>query len=156
MLNAAIISDTDVLNVKNWWSIKDKKPVNFVVTNQRVFCLESIFGKETRKEILLDQIVSIDEATGVIFTARMRICGHRDMFIIDSTKDEQSRIRTAIDAARNNKQAVKVIVENAPAPAVTEQKPSLKDIESLYELMQKGIISQEEFESSKKQILAKL
>lgn len=156
MLNAAIISDTDVLNVKNWWSVKDKKPVNFVVTNQRVFCLESIFGKETRKEILLDQIVSIDEATGVIFTARMRICGHRDMFIIDSTKDEQSRIRAAIDAARNNKQAAKVIVENAPAPAVIEQKPSLKDIESLYELMQKGIISQEEFESSKKQILAKL
>lgn len=156
MLNAAIVSDTDVLNVKNWWSIKDKKLVNFVVTNQRVFCLESIFGKETRKEILLDQIVSIDEATGIIFTARMRICGHRDMFIIDSTKDEQSRIRVAIDAARNNKQAAKVIVENAPAPAVTEQKPSPKDIESLYELMQKGIISQEEFESSKKQILAKL
>ncbi len=157
-LEVGIFNDPNVLNASDWWKINGRQWVNFVVTNQRVFCLHSFLGKETSKEILLDRIDSIDEATNRIFTSKMRIRSNTQMFIIYSNKLEQSRIRNAIDEARNNQKAVKVVMD-APSSAQTsnvQQNDPLADIQRLHDMLQKGIITQEEFDNSKKQLLTKI
>lgn len=80
------------------------------------------------------------------------------MFIIYSNKSEQSRIRNAIDEARNNKNAVKVVMDAPPTAQTSDvqQNNPLEDIQRLHDMLQKGIITQEEFENSKKQLLTKL
>lgn len=157
-LQVGIFNDPGVLTANDWWKLTARQWVNFVVTNQRVFCLHSFLGKETSKEILLEKIDSIDEATNRILTSKMRICSNTQMFIIYSDKIEQSRIRAAIDEARNNKKAVKVVMDAPPTAqtSAVHQNDPLADIQRLHDMLQKGIITQEEFENSKKQLLIKL
>lgn len=157
-LEVGIFSDPGVLNASDWWKINGRQWVNFVITNQRILCLHSFLGKETSKEILLEKIDSIDEATNRIFTSKMRIRSNTQMFIIYSNKSEQSRIRNAIDEARNNKNAVKVVMDAPPTAqtSAVQQNNPLEDIQRLHDMLQKGIITQEEFENSKKQLLTKL
>lgn len=70
------------------------------VTSKRIFFCNSVLGKGTSKQIMLKDITSIDDSISLLQTAKLRICGISEMFIIDGNSKNINQIQIIINEAR--------------------------------------------------------
>ena len=128
--------------------IKDKESGVVVLTNKRLFFVQSILGQCHSKEILLTDIQSIDQKNviDIMMSSVLRIQGITISFEMDGKKKQLSAFADKINQER-------IQSKSAGAHAANSSVGSLDDLEKLANLMDKGIITAEEFETKKKQIV---
>ncbi len=146
--NAGINSSGEKLKVKAL-EFSNKKPGIFVITSNRVFHVSKVLWKVDFEQISLDQIDSVEFKAGIIF-ANIRIYGRNNIMEIDMSKpDAEEYARLINDAMESYKHPT------ATVPTATQPDP-LAQIQKLAELKEQGILSEEEFNEKKKQLLARL
>ncbi len=129
-------------------SSDNKKCGVFAVTDKRIFICNNVMGQSEFKEIALNQIQSIDDAgNAIIGTSQLRIKGLTEIFIIDLNRSQRkhlTEVKEIISSASNKQQS-------APAAAPAQDIP--EQLEKYKELLDKGVITQEDFEAKKRQLL---
>ena len=126
--------------------IKDVLSGVIAITNKRIIFCNSALGTTNEKQILVKDIQSIDEhISGLTKTGELRINGITENFVIKIFKKELSKeLKEAINKARK-------LEENAKNDI--QIKSSADEIRKYKELLDDGIITQEEFEIKKQQLL---
>ncbi|HRG77785.1 MAG TPA: PH domain-containing protein [Leptospiraceae bacterium] len=146
--NVGINSSGEKLKVKAL-EFSNKKPGIFVITSNRVFHVSKVLWKVEFEQISLDQIDSVEFKAGIIF-ANIRIYGRNNIMEIDMSKpDAEAYARLINNAMESYKHPT------ATVPTATQPDP-LAQIQKLAELKEQGILSEEEFNEKKKQLLARL
>ncbi|WP_353122078.1 PH domain-containing protein [Dysgonomonas capnocytophagoides] len=120
-------------------NLKDHPGV-LTLTDKRVIFTSKVLFTTIKKEILLDNITSIDIESA--FSNKLTITSYnKDVFVISSIdKSVGERLIQEYNLQRNDE-------------TVTSTFLSLDDLEKLAGLKEKGIISEEEFQQKKRQIL---
>ena len=138
----------------DYFKTKNKSYQILIITNKRLFFVESFLGKEAVKQMMLKDITSIDHKTTHFITAKLRVIGHTEMFVFDSDKTILQNIYKALNDARFADDAPPVIQQTVVQTQHTEQRSkSLNDIEVLADLHARGILTDDEFAAKKKQLL---
>lgn len=146
----AINSNISVLPVStsleiDIFKIKDKLNGVFVITDRRVFFCSSILCNKQTKEINLCDITSIDDKTNVLGMSKIRISGLTEMFVIDVNKKTLLTLKNSLHSAQN------LISQNSTTKK--DNAEYIDELERLAQLLKNNIITQEEFEAKKKQLL---
>lgn len=128
--------------------IKGKESGVVVLTNKRLFFVQSILGQCRSKEILLTDIQSIDQKNviDIMMSGVLRIQGITISFEMDGKKKQLSAFAEKINKERIQSTGARVNSTNSSVGA-------LDDLEKLAGFLDKGIITVEEFEAKKRQIL---
>lgn len=128
--------------------IKDKESGVVVLTNKRLFFVQSILGQCHSKEILLTDIQSIDQKNviDIMMSSVLRIQGITISIEMDGKRKQLSAFAEKIDQER-------IQSVNTGAAHTSASVGSLDDLEKLADFRDKGIITAEEFEAKKRQIL---
>lgn len=128
--------------------IKDKESGVVVLTNKRLFFVQSILGQCHSKEILLTDIQSIDQKNviDIMMSSVLRIQGITISFEMGGKKKQLSAFAEKISKERIQSTGARVNSTNSSVG-------TLDDLEKLADFLDKGIITVEEFEAKKKQIL---
>lgn len=139
------ILDVDVFNYKN------KISGVFVVTNERIFFCNSVLGQSETKSMTLKDITSMDDKTTVTGLCKLRIKGLTETFVIDMNKKVLAEMKNVLNTAISNlknesNQTVSVKVANDP----------IEQLKKLSELRDLGILTEEEFESKKAEIMSRI
>lgn len=131
--------EVDTLNIKG------KDAGVFAVTDKRAFFCTNVAGKGSTKQIAIKDIQSVDDSTTLIKLAKLRIRGITEMFVIDANMAIVQKINAAIG------EATKLITPNTPVivPQVSEADEILK----YKNLLDQGVLTQDEFDAKKKQLL---
>ena len=126
--------------------IKDVLSGVIAITDKRIIFCNSTLGTVNEKQILVKDIQSIDEhISGFTKTGELRINGITENFVIKIFKNELSKeLKEAINKARNLEENVKKDIQI---------KSNADEIRKYKELLDDGIITQEEFEIKKQQLL---
>ena len=115
------------------------------VTDKRIIFCNSTLGTINEKQMMIRDIQSIDEhINGLTKTGELRVVGITEIFIIKILrKGLNEEIKKAINKARRleNNEDIRNVVSNAD------------EIRKYKELLDNGIITQEEFEIKKQQLL---
>ena len=119
-----------------------------VITNQRVVFATSTLGDSDTVSIYLEDIKSVDSSGNNLTGAVLRIQGPSTALSIDANKKTLTPVRDKIDEAiyltkRENSFPTTIIQEASAADEILKYK----------HLFDEGIITQEEFEAKKKQLL---
>ena len=117
-----------------------------VITDKRIIFCNSTLGTTNEKQIMIKDIQSIDEhISGLTKTGELRIVGITETFVVKVLrKGLNEEIKKAIDKAKNfksNSNNIGSIASNAD------------EIRKYKQLYEDGIITQEEFERKKQEIL---
>lgn len=147
--NITTVPSSTKLDPKKIYSVKGKENGVVVITGKRVFFCQSILGQTKSKEMALNQVQSVDDASNVMFgAAQVRIRGITETFLIDlqhrHLSEFRSRLNSALSAA---KQPGSVTLNNYVGTSLSA------DLRELKQLADDGIITQAEFEAKKRQIL---
>ena len=138
----------------DYFKTKNKSYQILIITNKRLFFVESFLGKEAVKQMMLKDITSIDHKTTHFITAKLRVICHTEMFVFDSDKTILQNIYKALNDARFADDAPPVIQQTVVQTQQPEQRSkSLNDIEVLADLHARGILTDDEFAAKKKQLL---
>lgn len=146
----AINSNISVLPVNasleiDLFKIKDKLNGVFVITDKRIFFSSSILYNKQTKEINLCDITSVDDKTNALGMSKIRISGLTEMFVIDVNKKTLQALKDSLHHAQN------LSSENSATKKVNAE--YIDELERLAKLLKNNIITQEEFEAKKKQLL---
>lgn len=142
--NVYTISNDDELKI-NLFNIKNKKPGVTVLTNKRIFFVNSVLGSGESKQIKIENIQSVDYKTNMGF-ATVRIKGITDMIIIEATtKKIAEEIVSKINQLQSKESSDKV--DNFGISSAADE------IRKFKQLLDDGIITQNEFELKKKELL---
>ena len=148
----------------------EKETGIFVVTDQRVFAMSSFMGKRTFQEILIKDIRNIVSnrlfwdysVYGNIVTIEVKFYSGKNVISIDNAINEMRRIANTTSnitqPVNNQFQNANSAVQYArPAHTISdtlsEEKTDYNELRELKELFDADIITKEEFEAKKKQIL---
>nr|DAJ80365.1 MAG TPA: Short C-terminal domain [Caudoviricetes sp.] len=117
-----------------------------VITDKRIIFCNSTLGTTNEKQIMIKDIQSIDEhISGLTKTGELRIVGITETFVVKVLrKGLNEEIKKAIDKAKNfksNSNNIGSIASNAD------------EIRKYKQLYEDGIITQEEFERKKQELL---
>lgn len=115
------------------------------ITDKRIFFCNSTLGSTNLKQIFIKDIQSIDEnINGLTKTGQLRICGITDTFLINIYKKDIS-------------EAIKRIIYNLEtSDNKSNSNNSISKADEILKfkkLLDEGIITQEEFEMKKKELL---
>ncbi|MFV0351194.1 MAG: SHOCT domain-containing protein [Oscillospiraceae bacterium] len=124
-----------------------------VVTNTRVLFVSKIANQSTTKQILLSNIQSVgDNAT--LFSSKARIAGVTEILVAEGQKKPIAALVHCIQQAQANLNAAPAFMP-PPQPVVPQFAPVDTDAElrKLKSLLDDGIITSEDFEAKKKQLL---
>lgn len=80
--------------------IKNKVSGVIVVTSKRVYFCNNVAGKGTSKQIMIKDITSIDDSVSLFKTAKLRISGITEMFVVDGNEETIQQISQAVNEAR--------------------------------------------------------
>lgn len=147
-----IVKENKSANANAAISLKNtvKNALNGVVaiTNKRVLFCSSILGKSTIKQILVQDITSVDEdMNGLLQMGQMRVQGITEHFIININKKKVAEeLRQNIYKAQEM-QKEKNVIHN------TSISSNADEILKFKRLLDEGIITQEEFERKKQELL---
>lgn len=147
-----IVKENKSANANAAISLKNtvKNALNGVVaiTNKRVLFCSSILGKSTIKQILVQDITSVDEdMNGLLQMGQMRVQGITEHFIININKKKVAEeLRQNIYKAQEM-QKEKNVIHN------TSISSNADEILKFKKLLDEGIITQEEFERKKQELL---
>lgn len=128
---------------------KFKNKVNgvVVITNQRVVFATSVLGDSDNVSIYLTDIDSIDSAGNNLTGAVLRIQSRSSALAIDGNRKILNPFRDKID------EALYLSRETPNSTTVIQQSSGADEILKYKRLMDEGIITAEEFNAKKKQIL---
>lgn len=122
---------------------KKKNAGVIVLTNKRIFFLSSILGKTISKQIKIQDIQSVDYKT-TLSLATIRIKGITEMIVIEATKKTAEEMIRKISDLQSNSNS-----EKTSLGSISQADELLK----FKKLLDEGIITQEEFERKKQQLL---
>lgn len=97
IFNAAIENVSDKLSGK--LTAKGKLTGVFTITSRRVLFVNSALGNGITKQILIEDITSIDTKHTLV-VSQVRIVGITEMFVIDMSRDEQKVIMNVLNTLR--------------------------------------------------------
>lgn len=143
--NVSVVPVTMQLKIDTF-NVKDKINGVFVITDKRLFFCSSILGRKQTKEFDLSEIKSIDEKINVLGFSKLRISGLTEMFVIDVDKKVLQTLKDTLNNARSSSSKNNTTESSNSAGYIDE-------LERLAELLENGILTQEEFETKKKQLL---
>ena len=116
-----------------------------VITDKRILFCNSIMGSTNQKQILIKDIQSIDEnINGLTKTGQLRICGITDTFLINIYKK---------NVAEEIKQVIYNIQTQVSHSNYSSNISQADEIMKFKKLLDEGIITQEEFEKKKQELL---
>ena len=127
-------------------SIKGKLSGVVVITNQRVIFCNVLPFKISEKEIPLSEIQSIDGNIGMLGTGQLRIVGITEMFVVDIYSN---RVMTEVKKAISEAKAYSAKKGSPISPTFSAADELMK----WKKLMDEGVISKDEFEAKKKELL---
>lgn len=146
--NASIKSSGEKLKVSHL-QLSNKKPGIFIITSKRVFHVAKVLWDVEFEQISLDQIDSVEFKTGM-FVANLRIYGRNNIMEVDLSKDEAEKCSRMINNAME-------LYKHPSAPTLpVPQADPLAQIQKLAELKEQGVLSEEEFNEKKQQLLSRL
>lgn len=139
--NITVIDNKELLKI-DFWKIKGKVLGILVITDKRVMFCNYVLGSGQAKEILSNNIQSVESKdVSLLGIGKLRIKGITETFIIDiSRKETIEHVKNAIYKCKEEK-----IVGNAISNA--------EEIRKYKELLDEGIITPEEFEKKKRELL---
>ena len=139
--NISIIDNKESLKI-DFWKLKGKLSGVLVITNKRVIFCNSALGLRQTKEILLPNIQSVDSRdVSFLGVGKLRIKGITETFMMDvAGKETIEQAKKAIYDCKEEKNKVNQI-SNAD------------EIMKFKQLLDEGIITQEEFERKKQELL---
>lgn len=147
--NVVIINDnrTFLKNTKDTFSLKNGLNGVIVITTKRIIFCSSILGNTKIKQILIQDINSIDEnINGLTKMGQFRVKGLTEEFVINIYKSKiVNELRTNIYKAKELQKQVKNIIGNNISNA--------DEILKFKRLLDEGIITEDEFERKKKELL---
>lgn len=146
MIANATISPVQGNLKTNTLNLKDKLNGVFVITDKRTYFCNNIINSAQCKEIRLSDIQSVDDKSNVFGLSCIRIQGITDMFVIDVTKKLLFTLKEKLNDAMASSQ-------HPTKPCQSAQNNYIEELESLSALLDKGIISEDEFNAKKKQLL---
>lgn len=144
-----VIEDNNktLINKKIGGAFNLKGAINGVIaiTDKRIFFCNSTLGSTNLKQILIKDIQSIDEnINGLTKTGQLRICGITDTFLINIYKE-------------NIGEEIKQIIYNLQTQDnysnYSNNISQADEIMKFKKLLDEGIITQEEFERKKQELL---
>lgn len=121
-----------------WYFINQKN--SLTIDNGRIICE---FGKKTTKEFLLKDVSSVDYA----FLKGLKIKGNSIRFRIDFLSNAEELKSYIMDNVSEYKSENSVVASNNIHPSQADELKKYKD------LLDSGVITQEEFDAKKKQLL---
>lgn len=130
----------------NFMNVKGKLNGIFVITDKRIYFCSNTINSVQYKEIRLCDIQSVDDKTNAFGLSCIRIQGITNMFVIDVTKK-------LLPTLKENLSDAMISVQNPSNAYQPTQNNYIKELESLSVLLDKGIISEDEFNVKKKQLL---
>ena len=120
-------------------SVKNKINGVFVITDRRVYFVNSTLGSANMKEINIENITSLDSATLPGFGGQIRIKGITEMIVIDVKNIKLlEEIQNILNKYKNNSN------ETLNVP---------DELKKYKELLDSGAITNEEYETMKKKLL---
>lgn len=140
--NVYNVPNNSNLEVNVGLKVKNRTAGVTVLTNKRVFFCSSILGNVECKQIRIQDIQSADYKS-LLGMATIRIKGITDMIIIEATKKTAEEMINKINQ----------IQERTNNPIKIEEISIADEILKFKELLEQGIITQDEFERKKKQLL---
>lgn len=151
--NIAVLPNIGKLDASNAFSfatLKNRINGPVVITNRRIFFCNNSLGNVTSKQMPLQSIQSVDEASnGLMGVGQLRISGLTEMFVLDLQKPDIKIFVQKLDEARA------AIITNASNTTVINNTSvdTAGELRKYADLLNDGIISQEEFDAKKKQLL---
>ncbi len=142
--NVALSTVSNSLNTNNL-NIKGKLNGVFVITNERVYFSNNSLGTTQYKSIQLSDIQSVDDKANFLGLGVIRIKGITEEFVIDVAKKLLPTIKDCLNEAIKN--------QSQSSSSTESSGDYIHQIEQLSNLLNQGIISQEEFDFKKKQLL---
>ena len=145
--NVAIEKTGGKLKVKNY-KLKGKEPGVVAVSNQRILFTKDVIGDSDNISIYLEDIDSVDSSGNIITGAALRIQSYTTAISVDGNKATLNILRDKID------EAIYLNKQESVTPAVVIQGTSSADeILKYKKLCDEGIITEEEFNMKKKQLM---
>lgn len=155
--NVIIEDNRDTLlksNNKGLFSVKNALNGVVVITDRRVIFCSSIIGNIKQKQILIKDIMSIDKnINGLTKMGQLRIQGITESFVLNIYKE---KIATEIESSIYNAQSIEKNAQNIEKSYNMNKiqvTSNADEIMKFKQLLDEGIISQEEFEKKKQDLL---
>lgn len=147
--NVVIIDNNTTLlkNTKDMFSLKNGLNGVIVITNKRIIFCSSVLGNTKIKQILIQDINSVDEnINGLTKTGQLRVQGITESLVINVYKSKiVDELRTNIYKAKELQKQVENIISNNIS--------NVDEILKFKRLLDEGIITEDEFERKKKELL---
>ena len=141
-------------------SLRSKGAQNgvLVISNKRLFFLIGVMGTVDFHEMSLKTIVSVEQKSNFTGISIIRVVGLETAFDIHEAITETSKILAALNTARNSPSAVSVVSMSSHGQASVDvgdcnSLNNLDQLERLHDLKIKGVITEEEFQIKKREIL---
>lgn len=116
----------------------------FAVTNKRaIFYRKSFIGIETKEEIPLNKISSASFRKGLVWSSIFVTSSNNDAVIEQCDKNQAEKFVSILLAA----------IANDNKPLVVNQESIPQQLEKLFELKQKGVLTDDEFNQQKTKLL---
>lgn len=139
--NINAIDNNEELKI-DFWNIKSKMAGILLFTDKRIIFSSSTIGNSKSKEILIKNIQSIDsKENSILGTGKLRIKGITETFWIDISIKNMNEAKKIINSFKDEK------ITNSNSISTADEILKFKN------LLDQGIITQEEFEKKKKELL---
>lgn len=133
--------------------LTDINPGVLVITSTRIYqCFQglltktdSVMGIGAAKELYLKDITSVKIKSGLV-GGKLEILGITENFYLGGRNAILNKIRDVVNSARSN-------LQSGTSNESNKSLNYLEELEKLAELKEKGILSEEEFNSKKQEIL---
>lgn len=137
----------------NSMSLKGKTPSVIVITDKRVFVHYKIFPEERIEQIPVGDIRSVDMKKDM-YSSKIRVSSMRKTFDIDSTvkKKDYVLIMNALEKAMSHDNQTSSATVHMP----DSKEDAVKALRELASLRDDGILSEDEFEKKKEELLAQI
>lgn len=143
--NANLVTKTENLQIKPF-TLTNKKPGIFVITSKRVIHISKVLFNEAFEQIFIKDINNVEYKSSIMFTT-LRIQSISNILEVDLKKEEVQNSITIINDLRNSKTQETNSYSNVDIP---------EQIKKLSELKNQGILTEDEFNKKKKELLDKM
>jgi hypothetical protein len=140
--NLGIFSTGEAIKI-NPFNFKNKKPGILAITSFRIIHCSSIWFNKDVEQILLENVNNIESKSGLIFSV-LRIQSNTNVMEIDVDNTSAIQITKLLNELKNKSQNIAPIVNNVS---------SADELRKFKKLLDDGILTQEEFDKKKAQLL---
>ncbi|RYY60388.1 MAG: hypothetical protein EOO05_10105 [Chitinophagaceae bacterium] len=126
-----------------------------ILTDKRVlFYRKSIIGTVTSEEIPVSKISSVSFRKGVMFASLAVITSGNEALMEDCNKEQAKRFSEKIQGIISDLGAAPTVTAAAATAVNTAAANPMEQLEKLFDLKQKGILTEDEYSRQKAKLLA--